>query len=79
MILTVTVHKHCAPQTLFVEGATVRLPPGVPFTADFSAAQEAIIRACPGHFAVSQSAEPANAAEPAEPATARRGRPRKGA
>ncbi len=76
MILTVTVLKTAAPQNVNSLDGTVNVQPGESVTAEFTEAEEAYIRACPGHFrvgsaeaakaAVSPSAEPARPAEPAK-------------
>ena len=75
MILTVTVHSHCAPQAVAYADGVATVAPGESLTAEFDEAQEALIRASSGHFAVRETAEPANAANAAEPAKPRRGRP----
>ncbi len=54
MILTVTVHSHCAPQNVTSLDGTVNVQPGESITAKFSEAQEAYIRACPGHFSIAE-------------------------
>ena len=82
MILTVTVHSHCAPQTVQTAEGPVIVQPGESVTAEFDEAQEAYIRACPGHFEVSMKPWAAMAklleeAEVEEPAKPKRGRPRK--
>lgn len=85
MILTVTVHSHCAPQTAQTAEGPVIVQPGESVTAEFDEAQEAYIRACPGHFAVHhkdldwvlQPSIDALAAAIEADTKPRRGRPRK--
>ncbi len=56
MIITVTVNKCCAPQTVFpTDGPRVLLGPGESLTADFSAEQEEYLRASPGHYTVTEA------------------------
>lgn len=52
MILTVTVHSHCAPQRVHPVSGLVIVQPGESYTGEFDEAQEAYIRTCPGHFAL---------------------------
>lgn len=51
-MLTVTVLKTAAPQTVQTADGPVKIAPGESVTAEFSEAQEAAIRAAPGHFTV---------------------------
>lgn len=52
MMLTVSVNKRCAPQTVFPVDGPVVLGPGESLTAEFDEVQEAYIRACPGHYSI---------------------------
>lgn len=65
MILTVTVHRHVAPQKVQTTSGVVVVQPGESFTGEVDDAEAAVIRAATGHFAVGD----------VEPAKPRRGRP----
>lgn len=51
-MLTVTVLKTAAPQTVQTADGPVKIAPGESVTAEFSEAQEAAIRAATGHFTI---------------------------
>ena len=75
MILTVTVHSHCAPQAVSYADGVATVAPGESLTAEFDAAQEAVLRAAPGHFAIVHPKPETPDEFRAEPAKPRRGRP----
>lgn len=91
MILTVTVHSHCAPQTVQTAEGPVKVQPGESITAEFDEAQSAYLRSVTGHFHVHGdyreyqhlgTPEPVDVSSlaierPIELVKPRRGRPRK--
>lgn len=52
MILTVTVHSHCAPQAVAYADGVATVAPGESITAEFDEAQSAYLMSVPGHFHV---------------------------
>jgi hypothetical protein len=55
MILTITVRKTAAAQTVDTAKGPVVVQPGETITAELDAAQAAAVRAAPGHFEVTKA------------------------